>query len=300
MEAFVVLGSGVAGLTAALYAGRAKFHPLVLEGPAPGGTVLGLPKIENYPGFPDGVEGFALLDGMRRQAEAAGARFEGRTATGIEPLAEGGARLRLDDGATLESRTVVVATGIAPRPLGVEGELALRGRGVSYCATCDAPLYKGKRVLVAGNGGAALRDALVLARVAESVEVLSPEERFAAAPSLLARAEGTENVRLRTGARVAALVRDGEGRFAGVELEGGERLAAAAVFVAMGVAPATEAFRGTLATDAAGFLLPEVLPKGIFAAGDVCSPKHRQIAAAVGTGCAAAMDAIRYLEEGAA
>ena len=300
MEAFVVLGSGVAGLTAALYAGRAKFRPLVLEGPSPGGTVVGLPKIENYPGFPEGVEGFELLDGMRRQAEAAGARFEGRTATGIEPLPEGGARLRLDGGGTLDARAVVVATGIAPRMLGLDGELALRGRGVSYCATCDAPLCKGKKVLVAGNGGAALRDALALARVAESVTVLCPADRFAAAPSLLERAEGTANVALRTGARIAALVRDAEGRFAGVALEGGGELAAAAVFVAMGVAPATDAFRGTLATDAAGFLLPDALPKGIFAAGDVRSPKHRQIAAAVGTGCAAAMDAIRYLEEGAA
>lgn len=307
MENLLVIGSGVAGLTAALYGGRAGLSPLVFEGPLPGGALTMAPLVENLPGFADGVEGWAFVEALRKQAEKFGARFRPGTVTGMRALEGGGAAVTADDeeGET-EGRAVIVATGTRARKLGVEGEAELVGHGVSYCATCDGPFYRRKRVAVVGGGDTAATEALFLARFASEVVLVHRRGELRAGAVLRERLAGTGNVRLALNRRVAGLLREG-GKLSGLTLAGTgaeegteEALAVDGVFVATGVDPASEPFAGAIGRDAAGYLDGGRAPKGVWVAGDVGDGRHRQAAAAAGSGCRAAMEAIEYLEEAGA
>ena len=290
-------------MTAALYGGRAGLSPLVFEGPLPGGALTMAPLVENIPGFPEGVEGWAFVEGLRRQAERFGARFRGASVTGLRALDGGGAAVTADDGeGETEGRTVIVATGTRARRLGVEGEEELVGRGVSYCATCDGAFFRGKRVAVVGGGDTAATEALFLARLALEVVLVHRRGELRAGAVLRERLAQTEKVRLKLNRRVTGLVREG-GKLSSLRLEGTgpeagteEELAVDGVFVATGVDPASEAFAGAIGVDADGYLDGGRAPKGVWVAGDVGDGRHRQAAAAAGSGCRTAMEAIEYLE----
>lgn len=299
----VVIGAGVAGLTAALYGGRAGLSPLVFEGPLPGGALTMAPLVENVPGFPDGVEGWAFVEGLRKQAERFGARFRSASVTGMRALDGGGAAVRSDDSAEeTAARAVIVATGTRARRLGVDGEEALIGHGVSYCATCDGAFYRGKRVAVVGGGDTAATEALFLSRLAAEVVLVHRRGELRAGAVLRERLAGKDNVALKLNRRVKALLQEG-GKLSSLLLEGTgpeagteEVLAVDGVFVATGVVPASEAFAGVIGTDADGYLDGAAAPKGVWVAGDVGDGRFRQAATAAGSGCRAALEAIEHLE----
>lgn len=292
MEEFVILGSGPAGLAAAQFIARAGWHPLVLEGPSPGGQIVSLPRLENVPGFPDGIEGWDLADRYRRGAELAGARFSPATVLSLSPRAPSGAVLSLSDGTTLEASRVIVATGIRPRPAGLPGEDALVGRGVSYCVPCDGPLYRNDEVLLLGDGPAALGAVSQLARIVRRVTFLC------LAPTLPAdaaeRAAKLANVSIMLDAKPEAFETDADGMLSGVRLADGTVLPSPALFVSRGATPATS-FAPDLPRDARGYLADAAaLPPGVFAAGDVATPFLHQVAVAAASGILAARAALRF------
>lgn len=303
MKTLVVIGSGPAGLTAALYAARAGLAPLVLEGPAPGGPLVNTPRIENIPGFPDGIGGFEFIDNLRRQAERFGAAYRGATVTAFAPRDGGGALLTLDDGEVLEAAAAVIATGAAHRPLGVPGEAELAGHGVSYCATCDGAFFRNKPVAVVGGGDTACEEALFLARMASSVTLVHRRDALRASKIQADRVLADPKIAVRWNRTVAALDA-ADGRLAALRLRdtasgAEETLPAAGLFVAIGLVPTSAPFSSVLATDAQGYLEADgvfsSLP-GVFIAGDVADPVYRQAVSAAGSGCRAGMEAIRYLE----
>ena len=304
MKSLVVIGSGPAGLTAALYAARAGLSPLVLEGPAPGGPLVNTPQIENIPGFPDGIGGFEFIDSLHRQAERFGARFRGATVTAFALRPSGGAELTLDDGETLSADAAVIATGAAHRPLGVPGEAELAGHGVSYCATCDGAFFRNKPVAVVGGGDTACEDALFLARLAASVTLIHRRDALRASKIQADRVLANPKITVRWNRTVAALDAS-DGKLAALRLRdtnggvGEETLPVAGLFVAIGLVPSSAPFSSVLPTDAQGYLETDgVFSKhpGVFIAGDVADPVYRQAVSAAGSGCRAGMEAIRYLE----
>ena len=303
MKMLIIVGSGPAGLTAALYAARAGFAPLVLEGPAPGGPLVNTPQIENIPGFPDGIGGFDFIDNLRRQAERFGATFRGATVTAFALRPGGGATLTLDDGETLSADAAVIATGASHRPLGVPGETELVGHGVSYCATCDGAFFRNKPVAVVGGGDTACEEALFLARMAESVTVIHRRDAFRASKVLADRVLANPKITVRWNRTVEALEAV-EGRLAALKLKDTatgtiETLPVAGLFVAIGLVPSSAPFSSALPTDAQGYLKADGVfsgHPGVFIAGDVADPVYRQAVSAAGSGCRAGMEAIRYLE----
>jgi thioredoxin reductase (NADPH) len=292
MEDFVILGSGPAGLAAAQFIARAGHAPLVLEGPVPGGQIVSLPRLENVPGFPDGIEGWDLADRYRRGAELAGARFSPATVLSLSPHAPSGAVLSLSDGTTLEASRVIIATGIRPRPAGLPGEDALVGRGVSYCVPCDGPLYRNDEVLLLGDGSAALGAVSQLARIVRRVTFLC------LAPSLpeaaLERAKKLVNVSILLDAKPEAFATAPDGSLSGVRLADGTVHASPALFVSRGATPAS-GFLPDGTRDARGYLADAAaLPPGVFAAGDVATPFLHQVAVAAASGILAARAALRF------
>lgn len=303
LERMVIAGGGPAGLSAAIYAARAGLAPVVLEGAAPGGQLGQLERIDNYPGFAEGVGGADLALAMRAQAERFGARLRpGEEAASLAAEPGGPLAIGTAGGETLRARTLVVATGTRPRRLGVPGEAAFEGRGVSYCATCDGAFFKGREVAVAGGGPEAFGAALYLARLCSRVLLLVPDAAPAADPRVVAAARANAAVEVRQGARVLEVL--GEGRAvravrvadaAGAESE----RPVAGLFVALGAGPALDWTGGLLAREPDGRLRagPDgatSLP-GVFAAGDVAEPALRQVATAVAGGAVAATSAIRFL-----
>ena len=303
LERMVIAGGGPAGLSAAIYAARAGLAPVVLEGAAPGGQLGQLERIDNYPGFAEGVGGADLALAMRAQAERFGARLRpGEEAASLAAEPGGPLAIGTAGGETLRARTLVVATGTRPRRLGVPGEAAFEGRGVSYCATCDGAFFKGREVAVAGGGPEAFGAALYLARLCSRVILLVPDATPAAAPRVVAAARANAAVEVRQGARVLEVL--GEGRAvravrvadaAGAESE----RPVAGLFVALGAGPALDWAGGLLAREPDGRLRagPDGATSmpGVFAAGDVAEPALRQVATAVAGGAVAATSAIRFL-----
>jgi thioredoxin reductase (NADPH) len=303
VENVVIIGSGPAGLTAAVYAARADLRPLVIDGVQPGGQLTITSDVENFPGFPEGVQGPELMDRMRRQAERFGTRFVGDEATRVDfsgrPFAIDVGRDRID------ARAVVVATGARARRLGLPSEEALFGRGVSACATCDGFFFRGKDVLVVGGGEAALEEAVYLARTSRTVRVIHRRDQLRATPIMIERARGTPNVSFVWDTVVTECLDPDQGRFVGARVRqvktGEERvLEADGLFVAIGHAPATDIFAGQLELDPAGYVVtrpgtPRTSVPGVFAAGDVADPHYRQAVSAAGAGCAAAIEVQRFL-----
>ena len=304
MKSLVILGSGPAGLTAAIYAARSGLNPVVLEGPAPGGPLITTPLIENFPGFPAGIPGFELMDLMRKQAERFGARFQGALLEKMAPLPGGGADLRLGDGSTLRADVLIIATGANHRLLGIAGEAELSGHGLSYCATCDGAFHRGQHIAVVGGGDTAMEEALFLTRFATKVTVIHRRDAFRASKIMAARVLENPKIEVRWNSVVSGLVDPAQGKLTALKLRdvktnGESLLEVGALFVAIGLVPAAAPFRDFLETDENGYLLTSgvrtKLP-GVFVAGDVADSRYRQAVTAAGTGCRAAIEAMHHLE----
>lgn len=299
IEELAIIGSGPAGYTAAVYAARAGLRPVVLEGFEAGGALTATTEVENFPGFPDGVQGPDLVASMRKQALRFGAELRAEDATSVElagPVKEIGT-----DAETVRARAVVVATGSRHKRLGLPDEERLTGRGVSTCATCDGFFFRDKDIAVVGGGDTAMEEALFLTRFARSVTVVHRRDRLRASAIMRERAADHPGIRFLWRTEVAALT--GDQVLTGVRIRGpeGERhLAVSGLFVAIGHEPRSEVFAGQLDRDASGYLLVEHpttatnIP-GVFAAGDVVDHRYRQAITAAGTGCSAALDAQAYL-----
>jgi thioredoxin reductase (NADPH) len=306
MEQVVIIGTGCAGLTAAIYTGRANLAPLVLTGTMPGGLLTTTSIVENFPGFPDGIDGFELMQNLQKQAERFGARVQFGN---LESVDFSGHPLKLVvDGETIITRTVIVATGSRPRSLGLPSEAALEKCGVTYCATCDGalPQFRNQPLVVVGGGDSALEEATYLTRFASHVYVVHRRDSFRASVIMQERALKNPKLTPVWNSVVTEVLGVAEKKVSGVKLKNvtmGEvkDLSCAGVFVAVGHVPNTSVFNGQLDTDAGGYLKlregTRTNVEGVFAAGDVADSVYRQAITAAGTGCAAAIEAERYLGE---
>lgn len=290
----IILGSGPAGLTAALYAGRANKKTIVLGGPTLGGQMSQIAKLENYPGWAG--DGLGLAEFMKRQAESFGAKIVFVSAKSVDGDVESGFNILGDDSKHYVGKTVIFATGASPRKLEIDGARELLGKGVSYCATCDGFFYYGKDVMVMGGGNSALNDALYLADIAKSVKIVYRKGAFTRAEAVLRqRVAERENIEclFNTDLKKIAAV-PGSEKLVVTTLDDTE-IEIDGLFVAIGHEANTDYLTEDVARDEMGRLAPDRLPAGTFVAGDVHSNIKMQIATAVGTGCTAAMDAIAYL-----
>lgn len=296
-----IIGSGPAGYTAALYAARADFKPVVFEGIEYGGSLMTTTEVENFPGFPEGIMGPDLMEQMRTQAERFGADLRMETVTKVE--LEGEVKKLWVDDELIEARTVILATGSAPRYLGAPGEQELLGRGVSACATCDGFFFKGQDIAVIGGGDTAMEEATFLTKFANSVTIVHRRDEFRASAVMLERAKENEKIRFVTNKTVSKVL--GEQKVEGLELTDtltGETstLDVTAMFVAIGHDPRSEMFRDVINTDANGYVLVEHpstrtnIP-GVFAIGDLVDNHYQQAITAAGSGCRGAIDAEHYL-----
>jgi thioredoxin reductase (NADPH) len=300
----VIIGSGPAGLTAAIYAARANLQPLVVEGIQPGGQLTITTDVENYPGFPEGITGPELMDRTRQQAERFGTEFLTGDVVKVD-LAQRPFTLTLEGGETVTGDTLIVASGATARYLGMPSETKYRGKGVSACATCDGFFYRGKPVAVVGGGDTALEEALHLAHFATAVTLIHRRGELRASKYMQERAHKDPKLSFAWHSVVAEVLgAEGKG-VTGVRLrdvrDGSERtLAVDGLFIAIGHQPNTAVFHGLLEMDEVGYL--KVTPgstrtsvAGVFAAGDVADPVYRQAITAAGTGCMAAIEVERFL-----
>jgi thioredoxin reductase (NADPH) len=297
----IIIGGGPAGYTAALYAARANLRPLVIEGFNWGGQLMITSDVENYPGYPEGILGPEMMQDFRRQAERFGAEFITDDVTRVD-FSERPFRVWVEDG-EYRAQTVIVATGASARQLGLESEQKLQGRGVSYCATCDAAFFPDKRVVVVGGGDSAMEEATFLTRFASKVIIVHRRDEFRASQIMLDRARANEKIEWITNAVVEEVL--GDGRVSGVRLRDVNtdetwEIEADGIFAAIGHDPNTGLFLDQLDHDEAGYLLTksgttETNVPGVFAVGDVVDHVYRQAITAAGTGSMGALDAERYL-----
>ena len=302
MEKVIIVGTGCAGLTAAIYAGRANLNPLVLEGHEPGGQLTTTTLVENFPGFPEGIDGPMLVMNMKSQAERFGARFQYGTITGFEPK-DGYVSVKIDEVWT-DTQTLIVASGASAKWLGLENEKKMVGHGLTSCATCDGAFYRNVPVCVIGGGDSAVEEATFLTRFASKVYLIHRRSELRASKIMAERAFSNPKVEMIWDSLPTEYLADAEGEMRAVKLKnvktGAEtELPVNCVFVAIGHQPNTAPFKGKLDMDEAGYLLQRKgtmtnLP-GVFAAGDVADTVYRQAITAAGQGCAAALDAERYL-----
>jgi thioredoxin reductase (NADPH) len=300
----IIIGSGPAGYTAALYAGRARLHPLVFEGSVTsGGALMNTTDVENFPGFPDGVLGPDLMDHLRKQAERFGAELVADDVTEVDLKAT--PKVVRVEGDTYLAKTVIIASGSAYRELGVEGEKRLSGHGVSWCATCDGFFFREQDIAVIGGGDSAMEEATFLTRFAKSVTIVHRRDTLRASKIMQDRALANSKIKFVWDSEVAEVL--GEDRVTGLRLRNlrtGEEstLPVSGMFVAIGHDPRSELFTDQLETDEDGYLVVDspstrTAIDGVFAAGDVVDRTYRQAITAAGTGCAAALDAERWLAD---
>ena len=308
VENVIIIGSGPAGYTAGLYAARAELSPLVIEGFAWGGLLQQTTDVENYPGFPQGVMGPELMVWMREQAERFGARMVTDEATRVELADEPGGLHRVwIDEEMHSARAVILAMGAVHKKLDVPGEAELSGRGVSYCATCDAAFFKDRETVIVGGGDSAMEEAMFLAKFSAKVTVVHRRDEFRASRIMLERARAVPNIEFLTPYVVEELLAGEDGALGQARLrntQSGEtrELALSAVFVAIGHVPQSELVRGTIDIDENGYVLVDgrstrTNRPGIFAAGDLVDHTYRQAVTAAGSGCQAALDAEWYLRD---
>lgn len=294
----IILGSGPAGLTAGLYAGRANKKTLILGGDRLGGQMAGIAVLENYPGWAG--SGSELAEFMKKQAETFGAEILFVSAKNIAGDAESGFNVLGSDGNKYIGKSIIIATGASPRKLEIEGARELMGKGVSYCATCDGFFYYDKTVVVMGGGNSALNDALYLADIAKNVKIVYRKGAFTRAEAVLRnRVSERENIECLFNtdlAKIAPKADSQTGELVMTTTDGAE-IVADGLFVAIGHEANTDYLTEDVVRDNMGRLAPSNLPTGIFVAGDVHADLKMQIATAVGTGCSAAMDAIAYLNQ---
>jgi thioredoxin reductase (NADPH) len=301
----IVIGSGPAGYTAAIYAARAQLNPLVFEGTQFGGALMTTTEVENYPGFREGITGPELMDEMREQALRFGAdlRMEDVDAVSLE----GPVKTVTVGDETHHARAVILAMGAQARHLGVPGEEALIGMGVSTCATCDGFFFRDQDIAVVGGGDSAMEEAIFLTRFARSVTLIHRREEFRASKIMLERARANEKIKFLTNTQVISI--EGDPKVTGVRLRNtvtGEEseLALTGVFVAIGHDPRSELVRGQVDLDPEGYVLTNgrttsTSVEGVFASGDLVDHTYRQAITAAGTGCSASIDAERWLAENA-
>jgi thioredoxin reductase (NADPH) len=308
VEKVIIIGSGPAGYTAALYAARAELSPLVIEGFAWGGLLQQTTDVENYPGFPEGVTGPELMTWMREQAERFGARMVTDEATRVELADEPGALHHVwIDEEMHSARAVILAMGAVHKKLDVPGEAELSGRGVSYCATCDAAFFKDRETVIVGGGDSAMEEAMFLAKFSAKVTVVHRRGEFRASRIMLERARAVPNIEFLTPFVVEELLAGEDGALGQARLRNtqtGETraLALSAVFVAIGHVPQSELVRGTIDVDENGYVAVDgrstrTNRPGVFAAGDLVDHTYRQAVTAAGSGCQAALDAEWYLRD---
>jgi thioredoxin reductase (NADPH) len=303
-ELCVIIGSGCAGLTAAVYAARGRLQPLVIEGAEPGGQLALTSTVENFPGFPDGIGGAELTDAIRRQAERFGARMRPGTVSRVH-LERRPFLLELEgEEETVATHCLIVASGARARTLDLPGERELWGRGLSSCATCDGAFFRDRRVAVIGGGDSAMEDAIYLTKFASEVHVVHRRDKLRASRIMQERALAHPRIHFHWNRVAVGFLREGE-RIAGLRLEpagGGapEDLACEGVFYAIGHEPNTAMLDGALRRDPQGYLTPHGVQsevEGVFIAGDVADHRYQQAVTAAGTGCAAAMEAEDWLQE---
>jgi thioredoxin reductase (NADPH) len=298
----IIIGGGPSGYTAALYAARANLRPLVIEGFAWGGQLMITSDVENYPGYPDGIMGPEMMQDFRRQAERFGAEYVTDDVTKVD-FTEHPFRVWVGD-TEHTAEAVIVATGASARQLGLESERTLQGRGVSYCAVCDAAFFRDKEVVVVGGGDSAMEEAIFLTKFATKVSLLHRRDEFRASPIMLDRARANEKIEFVTPVVVEEVNGEG-GATSGVrvrDLETGEtrEIMAQGLFVAIGHDPNTKLFLDQLDHDEAGYLVTQpgstsTNVEGVFAAGDVVDHTYRQAVTAAGSGAMAALDSERWL-----
>ena len=304
MEKVIIVGSGCAGLTAAIYAARANLNPLVLEGRQPGGQLSTTTLVENYPGFPDGIDGPQLILNMHEQAEKFGARFSYVEATDFDATNKH-IRIKADDD-WLETQALIIASGASARYLGLENEEKLIGHGLTSCATCDGAFYKNVPVCVVGGGDSAAEESLFLTRFASKVYLIHRRDKMRASKIMVDRVLANKKIEPIWDTVVTKYIPDEKGEIRAVLLRNVKtneerELPVACVFVAIGHDPNTKAYAGKLETDPDGYLIAKSLAEskhpGVFIAGDVADRVYKQAVTAAGSGCTAAMEAERYLSE---
>jgi thioredoxin reductase (NADPH) len=305
MEKVVIIGTGCAGLTAALYTARANLKPLVLTGKQPGGLLTTTSTVENFPGFPEGVDGYELMTRMQKQAERFGARVEFGTLDAVD-LTKKPFTLTID-GEPVETQTLIVATGASHRHLGVEGEHMLENKGVTYCATCDGalPMFRNQPLVVVGGGDSACEEALYLTRFGSMVHLIHRRDSLRASRIMAERALANPKIKPVWDSVVTEVLDVREDKVTGVRVKNlktsSESIVnCAGVFVAIGHIPSTQAFKGVIDMDEAGYIVRKsgasTNVPGVFVAGDCSDRVYRQAVTAAGMGCAAAIEAERYLE----
>ena len=300
----MIIGGGPAGYTAAIYASRASLSPVLYEGMEPGGQLMTTTVVENYPGFPEGVEAYPLMDGMKKQAARFGADI--RRGTVVEAdLSARPFRLKTDNGTEIEAEALIIATGATARYLGLPSEAEYRGRGVSACATCDGFFYRKKTVAVVGGGDTACEEATYLAGLCKKVYMIVRRDVLRASEAMQEKVRSMENIEILWNCNTQEVLGNGEkvtgvrllrkdGTVFDVELDG--------FFLAIGHHPVTEVFSRWIETDAEGYIVTEgkssrTNVEGVFAAGDVQDPRYRQAITAAASGCKAALDAERFLKQ---
>ena len=307
MENIIILGTGCAGFTAGIYHARANLNPLILEGKQPGGQLTTTSEVENFPGFPEGVDGFSLMDQLRKQALKFGAKVENAFIDRVD--FSGKTKLLFSGERKFEAKAVIIATGAAPRLLGIPGEQEMYGgKGVTTCATCDGAFYRNMDVVVIGGGDSACEEALFLTRFCRKVTLVHRRDELRASRIMAERTIAHEKIDLLWDSAVEEVLADEEGKARAIRIKNlktnqESELACKGVFIAIGHIPNTKAFQGILELDENGYLVPEknsmvkTSLDGVYVAGDCADHVYRQAITAAGMGCQAAIEAERWLAE---
>ena len=304
MEKVVVIGTGCAGLTAALYTARANLEPLVLTGTMPGGLLTTTSIVENFPGFPEGIDGYELMTRMQKQAERFGAKIKFGTVESVD-LTQKPLKLVVD-GDPVETQTLIIATGAGHRHLGLESEHLLDKKGVTYCATCDGalPMFRNQPLVVVGGGDSACEEATYLTRFGSTVYLIHRRDTLRASKVMAARTLTNPKIKMVWNSVVTEVLDVKQDKVTGVRVKNTQTntesvIDCAGVFVAIGHTPNTQLFKGIITMDENGYIIPqrgtETNVSGVFVAGDCSDHVYRQAITAAGQGCAAAIDAERYL-----
>jgi thioredoxin reductase (NADPH) len=304
MRNVIIIGSGCAGLTAAIYAARANLSPLVMDGYEPGGQLSITTLVENFPGFPEGIQGPELIENMRKQAQNFGTEFKSGAITDVD-LSKRPFKLTAGN-ETYECAALIIASGASARLLGVDSERKLIGHGVSTCATCDGYFFRGKEIVVVGGGDTAMEEATFLSRFASKITLMHRRNEFRASKIMLDRARKNPKIEIMTPVTVEEVLDVSKGGVEGVRVRNTDTnvttvVPAEGLFVAIGHEPNSKPFVGQLTMDANGYLVthdgPRTNVEGVFAAGDVQDHVYRQAITAAGSGCMAAIEAERFLEQ---